>query len=160
MAQCWRQYVWRPAWTPCVAGVTACSTRTTWRVLCRCRRKRRVTLTTTLDDDTICLRWRKWLNNSESVILFGSFSGFLLSLSLVSLVVPFLTDTSESSSLSESLQLQSGDWADSLDKGWEGVYDGRSSSSLLFLNGKIGTLGVSLRIPLLALETRFFSCLG
>lgn len=55
----------------------------------------------------------KVLNRIElpiaSVILFGSLSSLFLAFALVSLVVPFLSDASESASLAESLQLELAD---------------------------------------------------
>ena len=95
----------------------------------------------------------------KSFLLCG-LSCLLLSSTGVTLVVPFLSDGAESSGLLESFQLQLADRSHPLGKVGKLVDVGRSGSLLLILNKSINTLGVSLRMPDLALVTGVFSCLG
>ena len=83
-----------------------------------------------------------------------------MSLSFVSLVVPFLSDGSVDLVLLEAIQHDSADGFSPLDELGEGVDDDAAVDLLIFLSKMRRTLGVSLRMPDLALVTGVLSFLG
>ena len=97
----------------------------------------------------------KYLNRDYESVLLCGFSGLLLTLTLVPLIVPLLTDRPVCASLSQSLELELAHRANSLHQRRQSVDDGGSGHSLLFLNQGRSTLGVSLSSPPLALVTRW-----
>jgi len=76
------------------------------------------------------------------------------------LVVPLLTDAAEGAGFAESFEFEFADGTHAFDEGGEGVDDGGGGDGLLVLGEGGGTLGVSLRMPFLALVTGLDSCLG
>lgn len=75
-----------------------------------------------------------YLNNPSLLFLFG-FSGFFESLSLVSLVIPFLSEGSVDFVLLEAIEESSSDWLNSLDEWGERVDNGTTVDFLIILGG-------------------------
>lgn len=90
----------------------------------------------------------------------GSFTFSLLSFAFVSLVIPFLPDASEDLVLLEAVKHNPADTLGSLNQFGKSVDGSIAVNFLAFLNKKKSTLGVSLRMPDLALVTGVFSFLG
>ena len=101
-----------------------------------------------------------FLNKVNKSFFLGSFTLSFLSSAFVSLVIPFLSDGPVDLVFLETIKHNPADTLGSLNQLRKGVDGGAAVNLLVILNKNGFTLGVSLRMPDLALVTGVFSFLG